>query len=309
LARGLGAPRRAAAKVNLWLDVLGRRDDGYHEIETLFVEIPWGDDLRLAHHGPPAVGAPRIELTLAGTEPAPQGEANLAWRAARAFLDAAARDGVAPLPGVVRVHLAKRVPAGSGLGGGSSDAACVLRLLAEALPGRLARETLGRLAAALGADVPFFLEGGTAIGRGRGDVLEPLGPLRPPPLVLVLPPFGCSTAAVFGAWRPGTPAPPGGLAEAVAALRAGDAARLRAACHNGLFFAAQAVHPRLRVFAQEVERRLGRAPAMSGSGSALFDVLEAGEAPAVLGRLEDLPGRRVLVAGAEGTRRGEAADA
>lgn len=275
---------RAPAKVNLYLDVLGRRDDGYHELETLFAALSWGDEVRVAVGG----DGPPVSLAVEGAPDVPGDETNLAWQAANAFR--AAAGDVPP----IRIGLTKAVPPGAGLGGGSSDAAAVLRALDALLPGRIGTATLRAIAAALGADVPFFLTGGRAVGRGRGDALEPLAGGTALEVVLILPPFGCRTATVFGAFERLRPAPRDGLAAMRAALAGGDPARVRAAHYNALAFPAMKTHPALLRFTSEVERRLGRPPAMSGSGAALFDVPDAGESASVLDALSDLPGTRVV---------------
>lgn len=293
----MAAPRSASAlaavKVNLYLDVLARRGDGYHDLETVFLSVPWGDDVTVTLEGEPRDGAPRIDLEARGPIAVPTGEENLAWRAAAAFL-AAAGESSRDLPGRVRVRLEKRVPPGSGLGGGSADAAAVLRLLDGLLPGAVAAPQLEILAAGLGADVPFLLRGGAAVGRGRGERLDPVAAGGPLEIVLVLPPVGCDTERVFGALVRFRPAPRHGLQVAVGALRDGDPGRVREAHYNALAFTVLKVHPPLRRFTADVERRLGRPPAMSGSGSALFDVVAPGESEGILARLEGLPGSRVV---------------
>lgn len=264
----------APAKLNLWLDVLGRRPDGYHEIESLFVALDWGDDVVVE----PAPG-PGVDLRLEG-EPAacagvPAGPANLVVRAAAAWLEAAGER--ATVRGVT-VRLAKRVPAGGGLGGGSSDAASVLAQL-EALAGPgagVGTEALARLALALGSDVPFFLlPARAAVGRGRGERLEPVGPVQARLAVLVTPPWPHATAQVFAqaAQRLRRPAHLS-LERAQAALAHGPAAALREAHWNALALPAMRAYPAFTRFTSEVERRLRRPPALTGSGSTLYDLVD-----------------------------------
>ena len=187
---------RAPAKLNLFFEVLARRGDGYHEIETLMVPIGLFDTLtacanptgevRLTCHQA-AVGADDATF---GTLP-PERE-NLAWRAAQLLRQ---RAGVEQ---GISLELVKRIPSAAGLGGGSSDAAAAL-LAANALwnldwtPAALAE-----LAAELGSDVPFFLAGGAAICRGRGERVAAVGGLLPLHFVVVRPPVGLSTAEVYG---------------------------------------------------------------------------------------------------------------
>ena len=176
----------APAKINLALHVLGRRPDGYHEIDTLFQAIDLYDQVDVE------LGGDGVVVEVEGADLGPM-EANLAYRAATRFLEVTAVDSG------VRISLTKRIPFGAGLGGGSSDAAAVLRCLAALIEGSDAR-SLHALAAELGSDVPFFLgESPLARGRARGDVLEPLAPLPAADLVLVSPPVHVSTAGAYAA--------------------------------------------------------------------------------------------------------------
>jgi 4-diphosphocytidyl-2-C-methyl-D-erythritol kinase len=184
----MAATYRSFAKVNLHLEVAGRRPDGYHELRTVFQTVSLCDRLEVS------LGGGDIELRLSGL-PLTAGRDNLAYRAAELYLDAWG-DG-----GGVRLRLDKRIPIGGGLGGGSSNAATVLLALRD-LTGRPAdARRLTPLAARLGADVPFFLVGGTALGRGRGDEVEPLPDLPETEILLVHPGVAVPTAAVFSAWR------------------------------------------------------------------------------------------------------------
>lgn len=155
----------AAAKINLYLDVLRRRDDGYHEIETLYQPIGLWDELEIER-------APD-GIAVTGDDPAiPWNEDNLCHRAARLVLDRLGAGAGA------RIAVRKGIPSGAGFGGGSSDAAAVILALDRLYDLRLPREELLELGGRLGSDVPFFLLGGAAIGRGRGEILEPTEGLR-----------------------------------------------------------------------------------------------------------------------------------
>jgi len=177
----------APAKVNLFLRVLHRRDDGYHELETLFQAVSLADEVRVTV----AEDAPAGErLDVVGPDLGPV-ESNLAVRAARRFRE------VSGLDAEVRIHLLKRIPAGAGLGGGSSDAAAVLRCLSR-LTSFEDLDALHAIACELGSDVPFFLDGAPlGYGRGRGEVVEPLPPLPEAAFVLSLPPVHISTPDAY----------------------------------------------------------------------------------------------------------------
>ncbi len=172
------------AKINLFLEVLGRRPDGYHEIESVMQLVDLCDRVRLsrAQRG--------IHLSVTGAE-LPSGRGNLAYKAAALTMETAGRRGG------VRIHLEKRIPVAGGLGGGSSNAAAVLAGLNRLYDLGWPRETLQKLGAQLGSDVPFFLSDGLAIATGRGEVLEPLKAWPPQWLVLANPRVPISTAWAY----------------------------------------------------------------------------------------------------------------
>lgn len=180
---------RARPKINLFLRILARRADGFHELDTLFLPLDEPCDLLELAPGPPGSG-----LTLTCSDPELEGPDNLLAKAYRAFAQATGR---AP---DLRLHLAKNIPCGAGLGGGSSDAASLLRHLnGNAGNAALPPERLATLAAGLGADVPFFLLDGPARARGIGDRLTPADPdLAGLTLVLVCPPVRVPTAWAYG---------------------------------------------------------------------------------------------------------------
>lgn len=183
---GGGLSALCPAKVNLALRVLRRRDDGYHELDTIFQAIDLWDRLEIA---------PGHGLSLTCNDPrVPTDDRNLVLRAAAAV---AVRAGGGPRGAVFHLH--KRIPSEAGLGGGSSDAAGAIRLAAEWWGIELDADEERHLARELGADVPFFLQGGTARGTGRGDLIERLPSVGIIPLLLGVPPFGVSTAEAFGA--------------------------------------------------------------------------------------------------------------
>lgn len=192
----------APAKVNLFLRVLNRRDDGYRELETLFQTLTLADHVAVAvgaDHVAAGRGADKTEaldvvgdvsVRVTGADVGPPGD-NLVVRAARSFVERFRID--AP----VHIDLTKRIPTGAGLGGGSSDAAAVLRCLGR-LAGAGSPEELAEIGADLGSDVPFFLTpSGLALGRGRGERLTPLPPLTRRSIVLALPPVHVATGPAY----------------------------------------------------------------------------------------------------------------
>ena len=176
---------RAYAKINLGLEVLFRRQDGYHELRTILQTVDLYDRLTFE---PQANG---IELEI--DDPTlPSGRENLVVQAAGLLAERMGR------PVGARIELQKQILPGRGLGGGSSDAAVTLLALNEMWEGGLSLTDLVRLAAELGMDVPFFLHGGTALAIGRGDEVYPLAHQVDLPIVLILPDFTISTAAAYG---------------------------------------------------------------------------------------------------------------
>jgi 4-diphosphocytidyl-2-C-methyl-D-erythritol kinase len=176
---------RAFAKINLFLRVMGRRRDGYHELRTILQSIALHDTL--------TVQRARGRFALTCDEPdCPADRTNLVWRAAERVWKKAGNRGE---PRGVTIHLVKRIPMRSGLGGGSSDAAAAIRALGKVW--KIDGATQLEIAASLGADIPYFFEGGTVLGLARGDLLFPLPDRLPAWVVLVLPPFGVSTREAY----------------------------------------------------------------------------------------------------------------
>jgi len=278
----------AYPKLTLSLRVLGRRRDGYHEIEALTVSIGQPSDVIELTAVPHPGG---VTFTVEGeTEHVPQGMDNLAARAAEDVMLRAGRSGHG-----VRMILRKRIPAGAGLGGGSADAAATLVAVRTLLELELTDEELLAVAASLGSDVPFCLNGGAAWMRGRGEILEPVA-LRPGLGFLVaIPPFRLSTPQVYAAWDDlGGP-------EATRRVEPhGPVARLIGELANDLEPAAEMVEPGLADFRRSLEQAAGRPAILAGSGSAYVVPLERGVDPAELA--EGIGRRlRVPVAGARST--------
>jgi 4-diphosphocytidyl-2-C-methyl-D-erythritol kinase len=277
----------AFAKINLALHVLGARRDGYHELRTTFQTLALHDTLTFS----PSRGS----FEMVCDDPAcPVDRSNLVWRAAERLWRAAGRRGA---PGGVSVRLAKRIPLQAGLGGGSSDAAAALRALALLWRVTLARDRLRRIAIQLGADVPFFLEGGTVLGLNRGDVLRPLADWPASWVVLVLPDFGVSSKDAYRWWDAAARTPPRLDARRRGAFRRG--ADTAGPCGNDLEGPVAAWHPEISRIVAALTRAGAHHAAMSGSGSAVFGLFgdrraaerAAERAARTLGR----PSRRALV--------------
>ncbi len=250
---------RVPAKINLSLDVVGQRPDGYHLLSTIMQAVDLLDEIRVE------TTAAEAGIQLSSDLPDWQlDDDNTVHRAARAFLEQAGIDTG------LRVHLTKRIPLSAGLGGGSADAAAVLTGLSRLFPERVAAETLSTLAAAVGADVPYCLVGGTALCEGIGEYVTPLPPFAGHPVLLVKPAFGVATAWVFAhldreqlGVRPDN-------ARMISAMAAGDLRQMAHAGGNVLESVTVSAYP----FLQEIKRQLQDAgagyAAMSGSGPTMF---------------------------------------
>jgi 4-diphosphocytidyl-2-C-methyl-D-erythritol kinase len=256
---------RAYAKLNLTLEVLNRRPDGFHDLRTVFQTVSLHDVLDIE-----ARRARRTRVSVVSSVDI-QGE-NLATRAAEAVL------GELGAAAEVTIRLHKRIPMGAGMGGGSSDAAAVLRALPLLLNKRI--EPTDRLfgaAARLGSDVPFFLLGGTALGLGRGTELYPLPGVRESHVLVVAPDVHVATADAYRALNR-TPeyVPDTNVTEQFArALIAGDWPRY---CVNDFEAAVFAGHPALAALRRRLARAGARVARMTGSGSALFGVFDSAAA-------------------------------
>lgn len=255
--------RNSACKVNFVLNILGRRADGFHELETLFFPVPLHDHL----------GAQRIlsgiELSCSNPQ-LPCDSTNLVWRAARAFLDAS---GIAE---GVRLHLTKNLPIAAGIGAGSANAATTLLLMNELFGFPLPTATLDQLAAALGSDVNFFLQPGPATATGRGERIVPLphfGILKGCALLLFRPGFGVATPWAFQhlAHFPDLQnGKPGKVARAVAAFSGNDLQFAVGHLFNSLEGPVLSKYPVLGIYQEALRNMCAIGTLMSGSGSTTF---------------------------------------
>jgi 4-diphosphocytidyl-2-C-methyl-D-erythritol kinase len=249
---------RAHAKINLNLAVLGARPDGYHELRTVFQSLALHDTLRFVR----AEG----HLSLACTTPGvPLNERNFVWQAARLVWEAAGRSGEP----AGHVYLTKRIPVQGGLGGGSADAAAALVGWDRLWDAHLRPARLRELALRLGADVPFFLCAGTALGLNRGDQVQPLADAAQRWVVLVMPTFGVSTPQAFRWWDEDR-----GIVAAPAPADARPATAERPAVFNDLEPPVSRRHPLLSDIRERLLRAGASAATMTGSGSTMFGLFE-----------------------------------
>ncbi|NLN91874.1 MAG: 4-(cytidine 5'-diphospho)-2-C-methyl-D-erythritol kinase [Candidatus Hydrogenedens sp.] len=278
---------RSYAKINLYLDVLRKRHDGYHAIETLFQSVSLYDEL--------TISAEKTDLVLTATQPGLDcGPSNLVWKAARRLQEmSGCRLGA-------RIHLEKNIPLAAGLAGGSGNAAATLAALNELWDLKLSQAQLLACARPLGADVSFCLVGGSRAATQKGDVLYPLPPLPPVCFVLVHPAISLSAGFIYthpalklSAARPvaGRSSP---FRKALRALKSEDWSSL---VYNAMEVPAFEEHPRLALLKNELLTGGCIAAAMSGSGPTLFGIcLSLEEAERVRDSLKSLePGESVSI--------------
>ncbi|MEU1208193.1 4-(cytidine 5'-diphospho)-2-C-methyl-D-erythritol kinase [Nocardia sp. NPDC005825] len=262
---------RAPSKVNLHLGVGDLREDGYHDLTTVFQALSLSDDLEIA----PAA-AMRVKVTGEGADEVPTDRTNLVWQAAVRLADQAGR---APL---VEIGITKGIPVAGGMAGGSADCAAALVGLNDLWELGLSRAELSDIAAELGSDVPFSLHGGTALGRGRGEKLLPVLSRNTFHWVLALAKDGLSTPAVFKELdrlrEAGDPPRLGSPEDLLQALASGDATQLAPLLGNDLQAAALSLKPDLRRTLRAGVTSGALAGIVSGSGPTCAFLCESEEA-------------------------------
>ena len=255
---------QAYAKINLYLDVIGKRPDGYHEIETIFHSIGLHDDIYLRKR------ADR-QITVHCEHPhVPCDPRNLAYRAAKRLLDRT------PDLSGVDITILKRIPVAAGLGGGSADAAAVLYGMNALFDLGLTQRDLMQLGVQLGADVPFCMLGGAAFGRGIGEVLTPLPPLEDAWILLVNPGFEISTAWVYQQINLSLTPPKKNVTIPIRCLRNGEFFSLARHLYNGLEVPVLSKYPVVAEIKTKLNNCLGSCGVlMSGSGATVFAFMQS----------------------------------
>ncbi len=256
----------AFAKLNLYLGIHGLRPDGYHELETVFQAVDLKDLVSISVHEKGGISLRCNKMYL------PTDNRNLAYRAAEAFFNASGVEN----PGL-HINMKKIIPVGAGMAGGSTDAACVLRLLNRAFGEPLTPAQLAEVALTLGADVPFCLWGGTALAGGVGEELRQLKPMPPCAILVGKPKFSVSTKAAFGLYdeKPRETCPPPDAM--LQALEAGDLAGIAGNLYNSLEAPVGEMYPRIGQIIARMEGAGAMGVRMTGSGSAVFGIFETDE--------------------------------
>lgn len=255
---------QAYAKLNLTLDILGKREDGYHEVETVMQQITLYDDVEID------VETGEDWSLTCDWEEVPQDSANLAWIAAGVFYKAIGKD-----PQGISIRITKRIPMGAGLAGGSADAAAVLRALNRHEGEPYTIWELARLSAKIGSDVPFCVLGGTCFGTGRGEKLQQLIPMPQCFYCIAKPDFSVSTPALYRAfddaetvWHPDTK----GMLKS---LDQHDLMHVAGHVGNAMEALVAAERPEIAEIKQTMQDCGALGVSMTGSGSAVFGIFDA----------------------------------
>lgn len=264
------------AKINLYLRILGKRADGFHDLDTLMAPLTLGDDLELEPTAEPGV---RIHCNMPGV---PLGPENLVWKALEIFASRTGTDLA------YEVMLTKRIPAGAGLGGGSSNAAGALRAANQVHGNPLSMAELAAAAGEVGSDVAFFCAGAWAVCRGRGEIVDPVPAAGKYEILLVKPPFPVSTPWAYRHWAASQP-----LLGVDYAPQLMDGLALVNDLERPVF-AKHLLLPHLKAWLRAQPEV--RAALMSGSGSTTFAVLEDGrDCAELIQRLQNELGKHVWV--------------
>lgn len=246
---------KAPAKVNLYLDITGRRSDGYHLLETVMQSVSLYDEVTV-EYSDKGSGIITVECDHAEI---PSDERNIAHKAARLFLERSGEKGAD-----IAIKIKKRIPHGAGMGGGSTDAAAVIAALANCI--KAPQRELYEIAEQVGADVPFCLFGGTAVCSGIGENLTRTEALKNCAFLVVKPDFSCPTGEAYAKYDRSPIAARGGLSSFLEELRRGE--------FGGMYnvFRELYADPRIEHIIEELTKGGALGAALSGSGSAVFGV-------------------------------------
>ncbi len=249
----------ADAKLNLYLDITGRRSDGYHLLETVMQSVSLSDvlDINITEGEGITVSCDAPDI--------PSDESNIAYKAAQRYLDAAG------VKARVDIRIQKRIPSGAGMGGGSSDAAAVLTAMNRYFNNALSVEKLYGIASGLGADVPFCLTGGTKKCRGIGDAISPAPQIKRCFFLVVMPDFTCVTKEAYAKFDV-TPIPPRDAINEFASQLGGS---FEGRMYNT--FEVLYSDNRIKLLKAELMRRGARGALLTGSGAAVFGVFDSEE--------------------------------
>ena len=261
----------AYAKLNLTLDVLGKRDDGYHDLKSVMQTISIRDDIEID------IGTGEPWKLICSDETIPTDARNLAWKAAKVFFDRIKVD-----PNGIEIRITKRIPTQAGMGGGSADAAAVLRALNKHYDNPMSILALAELGASVGSDVPFCTLGGTAMVEGRGERLRKLPDIPDCVFVICKPEFSSSTPELYQKIDESVIGKRPDNAAMESALLAGDLAKIAQNVYNVFDPIVTAEHLELNYIKSIFNSYGSVGQQMTGSGSAVFAIVSEFEFAAVI---------------------------
>ena len=251
---------KAHSKINLTLNVVGKREDGYHDVDMIMQTLDFGDIVHVEKM------LSNIEITGTGNN-VPYDENNIAYKAAKLFFD------VTGIRGGAKIHIEKNIPVCAGMAGGSTDAAAVLKCLNQLYGKPLALKVLSKISASLGADVPYCILGGTARAQGIGEVLTPLNPFGTVWTVVVKPCISISTPWAYSCLKYNTMAHPD-TEDAAKAIEDGNREKLYSLMGNSFEESVFEKYPEISEIKEKLLSLGADGALMSGSGSTVFGLFE-----------------------------------
>ncbi|MBO6147723.1 MAG: 4-(cytidine 5'-diphospho)-2-C-methyl-D-erythritol kinase [Lachnospiraceae bacterium] len=262
------ATAKARAKINLGLDIIGRCDNGYHQLRMVMQSIALSDTVTLKKSVENGDIVTYTQLLNGKQSPVPDDHSNLAYRAAKLLK---VEFGI---QNAIEINIEKSIPVAAGLAGGSSDAAAVLKLMNEEFSLGLTIEKLQEFGLRLGADIPYCLIGGTKLAEGIGEKLRPLSPMRPCQVLLVKPNEGISTAQAYGLYDRASEIEHPNIDSIIKALEHGDLSSLGQSMGNVLEYVSIPLLPVIKDIKDYLKKSGAYGVMMSGSGPTVFAIYE-----------------------------------
>lgn len=256
---------RAHGKINLALDVLRKREDGYHDVRMIMQSVGLYDNIEIVNLGPSATGKPEIDIET-NLRYLPNNENNLAYKAAMLLMEEFY------ISAHIAIRIKKMIPVAAGMAGGSADAAAVMKGVNRLFGLRLTSEELKKRGVTLGADIPYCIDGGTALSEGIGEILTPLPPMPPCIILLVKPPINVSTKLVYGRLDAGNIEYHPDIDGMIAAIKAGKLDDMAAKMGNVLQTVTETEYPVITEIKGKMLEMGALNSMMSGSGPTVFGI-------------------------------------
>lgn len=262
---------RAHGKINLALDVLRKREDGYHEVRMIMQSVGLYDNIEIVNLGQSATGKPEIEVET-NLKYLPNNENNLAYKAALLLMEEFY------ISAHISIKIKKMIPVAAGMAGGSADAAAVLKGINRLFGLRLSNEELKKRGVTLGADIPYCIDGGTALSEGIGEILTPLPPMPECIILLVKPSINVSTKLVYGKLDAANNEYHPDIDGMIDAIKNGDLKGMTEKMRNVLATVTEAEYPVISQIKELMIQKGALGAMMSGSGPTVFGIFDNREA-------------------------------